>query len=259
MALNRKHLYQIMEADSDGHRISRIVDFSLVALILINVIALVLESVDEIYTKAPWFFDWIETFSLIIFAAEYFIRIWVAVEASGDTDHPLKARLRYIISFHGILDLLAFAPQLILLLPGDYRGLRAIRLFRLFRLLKLTRYSAALQSFENVMRKQKEDLLSTIMILLVLLLVASSLMFYAEHEVQPEAFSSIPMTMWWGVATLTTVGYGDIYPITAVGKLIGAVVAILGIGLFALPAGIISASYLEELAERRRVERGKGK
>ena len=255
MALSRQYLYQVMEADTEGHRVSRFVDFSLVALILINVVALVLESVDEIYAKAPWFFDWIETFSLIVFSVEYLIRIWVAAEAPGGNENPMKARLRYITSFHGILDLLAFAPQLVLLLPGDYRGLRAIRLFRLFRLLKLTRYSVALQSFENVMRKQKEDLLSTIMILLALLLVASSLMYYAEHEVQPEAFSSIPMTMWWGVATLTTVGYGDIYPITAVGKLIGAVVAILGIGLFALPAGIISASYLEELSERRKAER----
>jgi voltage-gated potassium channel len=135
----------------------------------------------------------------------------------------------------------------------DLRFVRVLRLLRLSRLIKLGRYSDSLKTLGNVFKGKKEELLITAFALAILLILASSLMYFAENEVQPQAFSSIPAAMWWGIATLTTVGYGDIYPVTTLGKLMGSVIAVLGIGMFALPAGILSSGFAEKIkkAERR--------
>jgi voltage-gated potassium channel len=156
------------------------------------------------------------------------------------------------MSFMGLVDLVAILPFYLPFISGHFTFFRVIRLVRIFRLFKLVRYSAALASLEIVLKKRKEELFSTLFVLFLLLLCVSSLMYYAENSAQPEAFSSIPKAMWWGVATLTTVGYGDVYPITAIGRIMGAFVAVLGIGLFALPAGIIGASYLDEIESRKK-------
>ncbi|MCZ7662877.1 MAG: potassium channel family protein [Thermoleophilia bacterium] len=133
----------------------------------------------------------------------------------------------------------------------DLRFLRALRLFRLLRVLKLARYSESLALLGRVFRAKKEELVVTLCAVLFLLFLASSFIYYVEHEAQPEAFSSIPAAMWWGVATLTTVGYGDVYPVTVAGKVLGAIVAMLGIGLFALPAGILASGFADEMRRKR--------
>ena len=137
-----------------------------------------------------------------------------------------------------------------LTLVFDLRILRLIRLFRLLRLLKMLRYSESLRIFTDVYRMKKSELAMVFMVILFLLVIASALIFHVEQEAQPEAFSSIPAAMWWGGATLTTVGYGDIYPITPLGKFLGAIIALLGIGLFALPAAILGSGFVGALRRK---------
>jgi voltage-gated potassium channel len=156
-----------------------------------------------------------------------------------------------------IIDLLAILPFYLPLVLPDFRFMRAIRLFRLFRILKLARYSDALKTFADVLNLKKEELGVTFFATLILLVVASSMVYEAENEVQPEAFANIPDAMWWGVVTLTTVGYGDIYPVTPLGKFIGSFVVISGIGLFALPAGILASGFNEVLQRRKEKHRKK--
>ncbi|MGV7222485.1 MAG: ion transporter [Nitrospinales bacterium] len=249
--MTRKRIYEIMEVASPGDKTSRAFDIFILSLISINVLFLVAETVENIYKISPLFFDNFELLSIIIFTLEYFLRIWCCIENPA-YKKPILGRFKYAISIYALIDLLVILPYLLIFLPGDYRFLRAIRLIRLLRILKLARYSIAMGSLHSVIKRRKEELISTLIVLLILLLYAASAMYILEHEVQPEAFSSIPMTMWWGIATLTTVGYGDVYPITGAGKVLGAVIALLGIGLFALPAGLIGGSFLEEIEERKK-------
>jgi voltage-gated potassium channel len=249
--MTRKRIYEIMEVASPGDKVSRAFDIFILSLITLNIFFLVAESVDNIYKISPLFFDSFEIFSIVIFTLEYFLRVWCCVE-NPEYSKPVRGRLKYAISIYALIDLLVILPYLLIFLPGDYRFLRAIRLVRLLIVLKLSRYSIAMGSLRSVLKRRKEELISTFLVLIILLLYASSAMYILEHDVQPKAFSSIPMTMWWGIATLTTVGYGDVYPITGLGKILGAVIALLGIGLFALPAGLIGGSFLEELEERKK-------
>jgi voltage-gated potassium channel len=146
-----------------------------------------------------------------------------------------------------VVDLVSILPSLI---PGgtlDLRFIRSLRLARLARTLKLARYSQSLQTLGRVLRAKREELVVTGIAGALLLICASSIMYFAEHDAQPQQFSSIPASMWWGVVTLTTVGYGDIFPVTPLGKILGAFIALLGIGLFALPAGILASGFSDEL------------
>lgn len=247
----RHRIYEIIEVAREGDPYSRFFDMTILSFIVINVCAFVLGTVEEIYQIAPSLFTNIELISVGVFSIEYILRVWCCVE-NPRFKGPLVGRLRYMFSFMGLVDLVAILPFYLPFITGHYAFFRVIRLVRVFRLFKLARYSKALSSLESVLKNRKEELLSTLFVLFLLLLCVSSLMYYAESHVQPEAFSSIPKAMWWGVATLTTVGYGDVYPITAAGKILGAFVAILGIGLFALPAGIIGASYLDEIENRKK-------
>ena len=254
MILNRKRTYEIMEVAAAGDTVSRAFDLFILSLISLNVFMLVFETVQSVYDLCPLCFNYFEIFSIIVFSVEYLLRIWCCVE-NPKFSGPLKGRIKYAFSFMGLVDLLAILPFYLPFTGADYRILRAVRLFRIIRIFKLARYSIALGSLQHVLVKRKEELISVLLVLFLLLLVASSMMYFAEKDVQPEAFSSIPGTMWWGIVTLTTVGYGDVYPVTVFGKMLSAVIAILGIGMFALPAGIIGASFLEELEERKRVSR----
>ena len=144
-----------------------------------------------------------------------------------------------------VVDLLAILPFYLPVLGVDLRFVRALRLFRLFRMLKMARYSSSLQTLVSVLRSRKQQLVIALTFSLIMLLFASSVVYYVEHETQPHKFSSIPHAMWWGVCTLSTVGYGDIHPITPVGKAFGGIIAFIGIGLFALPAGILAGGFAE--------------
>ena len=161
--------------------------------------------------------------------------------------HPVTGRIKYIFTPLAIIDLLAILPFYLPFMNIDFRFIRSIRLTRLFRIAKLGRYSVALEAMNIAIKRKKEQLIITVGILLFFLLLSSSLLYYTEYEAQPDKFTSIPHAMWWGIATLTTVGYGDIYPVTTAGKIISSLIAIIGVGICALPTGIISAGFLENI------------
>ncbi|TRX50640.1 ion transporter [Fulvivirga sp. M361] len=230
--------------------ISKGFDVFIMTLILLNVFVVITETVESIYSEYKAIFYYFEIFTITVFSIEYVVRIW-ACTLIEKYRHPVFGRIKYMFSMEALIDLLAILPfYLPLFFAIDARFVRVLRLFRLMRVFKLGRYSVAFQLIVSAVSKRKEELLITLTLLIIMLILASSLMYYIEHEVQPDTFTSIPATMWWAIATLTTVGYGDVYPVTALGKLLASTIAILGIGVFALPTGIIATSFERELSER---------
>ncbi|MBL4752557.1 MAG: ion transporter [Flavobacteriales bacterium] len=239
----KKRTFEILEKGQSDDLWSRRVDLFIILLILLNILAVIIESVQWIRADYEQLFVNIERFSIIIFSIEYILRIWSITEQEEYAE-PVRGRLKYLFSFYSVIDLIAVLPAYIpLLMTVDTRVVRGIRILRLLRILKLSRYNKAFNHIRNVIKSTREELIISLGAVMTLLVIASCLMYFIEHDVQPEAFSSIPATMWWGVATLTTVGYGDVYPITALGKLTGGIMAILGVGMFALPAGILANGF----------------
>lgn len=248
----KKVLKRTLDKAEESDHVSRSFDVFIMALILINVGAIVMETVEEYGRLYERQFYYLEIFSVTIFTIEYIIRIWTCTIMSKYS-HPFTGRIKYIFSGGAIIDMLAILPFFLpLIMPMNMMLLRMLRLFRLLRIFKLGRYFVAFQLVVGAVSRRKEELIIVLGLLAVLLVMASSMMYYIEHEAQPEVFTSIPATMWWGVATLTTVGYGDVYPITPLGKMLGAFIAILGIGVFALPAGIIASSFEAEMSARNK-------
>jgi len=245
----RRRVHAILEPADQGDRASRIFDICLLILIAANVIAAVIETVQPIGERFAVAFSLFEIISVTIFVIEYVLRLW-ACRAERRFDRPLLGRLRFAVQPMLIVDLIAFLPALLPMVGVDTRAVRSLRLLRIFRVLKLTRYTQSLQLLATVFRRKSADLVIVTVALLVLLLIAASLMYAAENEAQPELYTSIPSTMWWSIATLTTVGYGDVYPITPFGRMLGGIVMILGIGLFALPAGILASGFTDELQRK---------
>ncbi|MBK8015148.1 MAG: ion transporter [Deltaproteobacteria bacterium] len=231
---------------------SRRVGLFISALVVLNIVALVLESVASIRAVAGPAFAIFETVSVAVFTAEYVARVWAA-SASDVYAHPIRGRLRFVATPLAIADLLAVVPFFLPFLGVDLRFVRGIRFLRLVRFFKLGRYSRSLQLMMRVARRSRRELVLTVWLVALLLVFASCAMFQVEHHAQPKTFSNIPTTMWWAVATLTTVGYGDIYPVTPLGRLLASLIAFLGIGLFALPTGILGAGFVHELEKRHRV------
>lgn len=231
--------------------VARCVDVGLIVLILANGVAVVLESVPSIGRDYRTFFALFERFSILVFTVEYVARLWSIVELDNPRyKHPLWGRLRYATTPLALIDLLAIVPfYLSFLLPIDLRVLRVLRLVRMF---KLTRYSAAMNLLLAALRQELSAIAAVLFVLLLLLVIASSLAYLAEHEVQPQAFGTIPHAMWWAIVTLTTVGYGDVVPITPWGKVVGGLIGIIGIGMVALPAGLLASGFSEQLHQRRR-------
>ncbi len=245
----RASVHRVLDGASPD-ALATTVRFLLGGLVLANVAAVVLETVRDVAAVAgPWF-QFLETFSTAVFAIEYVARAWVAVETPRFAA-PLGGRLRYLLTPGALIDLAAILPSLLLLGGLDLRALRLVRLSRLVRVAKLGRYSMAVQTLQRVLQKKAPELLSLLFVLVVLLVVSSTLMFHLEHDAQPNGFSSIPATMWWGIVTLTTIGYGDLTPVTAVGRVLGSVIAVMGIGMFALPAGLLGAAFVDELGKAR--------
>ncbi|MFD1640314.1 ion transporter [Halohasta litorea] len=219
----------------------------IMCLILVNVLAVMFETVESTYAAYSTQLFLLETVSVGVFTVEYLARIWSAVEAGEPYERPIVGRLRYATRPLLLFDFIAIAPFYLTAIGGvsDLRFLRALRLLRFLRLFRLVRYSESMQAFGRAFYLKRGQLVVAMSGNLILLVVSSSLMYFAEHAAQPEAFPSIPGTMWWGVVTLTTVGYGDVTPITPLGQLIGSAVAILGIGLFALPASIMASGFIQ--------------
>lgn len=222
-------------------------DIFLILLILLNVTAVILETVHSIYIKHKVSLHIFDIFSVSIFTVEYLLRL-VVCTTNKKYEHPVFGRIKFALTPLALADIIAIAPfYLPMFFFRDMRFLRGFRLFRLTRVLSLGRYSRSLRTLSRVLIRKKEELIISILSTVLILLIFSSLMYYIENPAQPETFSSIPATMWWGVITLTTVGYGDIYPITTLGKICASIIAFLGIGLFALPAGILSSGFAEEI------------
>jgi len=230
-----------------------LVESGILILIVLNIIAIMLESYPNLEDQYRFYFDLFELLSIAIFTIEYFLRIWVA-DLKYPGMSPGMARYSFIFSVHGIIDLLAILPFYIpLFITTDWRFLRILRLTRIIRVLKLNRYSRSMQLVGDVLKEIRNDLIVTFMVCMMLLMVASTIMFYVEHDAQPDRFHSILDSFWWGVATLTTVGYGDIYPITGWGKFISGVIALLGIALLALPTSILTSAFIDKLNKRKAI------
>lgn len=192
-----------------------------------------------------------ELFSLGVFSVEYLARLW-ACPVDPRYRHPIWGRLRFALTPMALVDLIAILPGLLPVFgTTDTRFLRMFRLARMLRILKLGRYSESVRILAKVLLKKKEELAVTLFVLGISLMVASTGMYYLEESAQPETFPNIPAAMWWGIATLTTVGYGDVYPVTVGGKFLAALIATLGIGMFALPAGILGSGFMEEFQRRK--------
>ncbi|MFP8952528.1 ion transporter [Natrialbaceae archaeon A-arb3/5] len=218
-------------------------DLFIMGLILLSVVSIILETVDPVEQQYGTLFRNFEYISVTIFTIEYSLRIWSITSHEGYS--AIKGRLEYATNPYMVIDLLAILP---FFLGGivDLRFLRVIRLFRVFRVFKLARYSTSIQTMGAVLKKKKPDLIISVVVTAILLVLASSGIYYVEHQAQPEIFSSIPAAFWWAVVTMTTVGYGDVTPVTQAGQVLGGVVAFLGIGLFALPASILASGFIEE-------------
>lgn len=251
----RKRVFTTLEFAAIGGRqgMSLYIKLSLIAIIFLNSVAIIVHTIPEVRQDALYdqIFQDFEVFSVIIFTIEYFFRVWSCVEIPQYRD-GWRGRFRYMVSFWGLVDFLGIFPFYFSLFTSDFGIIRILRVFRLFRLYRVTRYSHALKMIRTVLTETKEELLICFSFIIFTLFISSSVMYYLEHAVQPDRFSSIPATLWWGVITMTTTGYGDMYPITHLGKFFGGIVLILGIALFALPTGIIASGFIEQ------VRRGKG-
>ena len=242
----RRRLYLILDPTEKGHIVERIFELMLIILIILNILVIVISSIKEIHNEYQLEFYIFEICSVVLFSIEYIARVYSIVE-NIKYKNPVLGRLRYLSTPMAIIDLLAILPFYLTFLPIDLRFLRIFRLMGLFRMFKIARYMHALNMFRRVLQERKEQLVLSIIFILFILVIISTVMFYVEREAQPDKFTSIPATMWWGIATLTTVGYGDMVPITALGKILGGMFAITGVGLLALPAGILSSGFFEFL------------
>ena len=245
----KSRVYRLLEGPlSEGPAVKAVNGF-IICLIALNVLAVILESMAPLarrYAEVFWYF---EVFSVAVFTVEYALRLWTCTEDERRLyARPFAGRLRYALTPMALVDILAIAPfYLAVFFTLD---LRFLRVFRLLRVLKLTRYSPAMGVLGAVVYNERRTLVAAFVVMVVMLVFASSLMHVIEGASQPDAFGSIPAAMWWGMATLTTVGYGDVTPVTPLGRVLGGVIAVLGIGAFALPAGILASGFAEEIKRR---------
>jgi len=240
----KKRVFELLQPSDFSDRLSRVCNLLLMGLIFLNV-AIVFAYTFPLPTSLLPILHDLELLSVFIFTLEYLLRLWTS-DLLFPSYPPGKARRHYLISGMAIVDLLSIIPfYLPMLIPFDLKVLRAVRLIRLFQLFKLTRYTTSLFSIIHVIRKKSSQLLSSLAVLLILITISSLLMYSVENPAQPTVFNNAFSGMWWAVCTLTTVGYGDIYPITVLGKLFGSVIALLGIGLLAIPTAIISSGFME--------------
>jgi voltage-gated potassium channel len=241
----KARVHQILDRPEEGDTASKVVNGLLMALIALNVIVAILRTVQSFDDRFGHHLYYFDRASIAVFSIEYLLRVW-SCTVDDKYQQPLSGRIRYMFSPPALVDLFAIAPYYLAL------DLRYLRVFRLFLLLKLGRYASRLRLIRNVLVAKKEELIISMSLALVALIFCSAAMYYVEKDQQPEAFSSIPSSMWWAIETLSTVGYGDVIPVTATGKFLGGLIALIGIGLFALPAGILAGGFSEELARPKK-------
>ncbi len=222
----------------NDNQLSRFFSFFIQALILISIITFSVETIPDLKPQTRRILQSIELFCVVVFTMEYLLRIFVA-----------DKKLKFICSFFGIIDLLAILP-FYLSFGVDLRSLRALRFLRLFRVLKLVRYNRAMNHFTRAIKSAKEEILLFIFITLILIYFSAVGIYYFENEAQPEHFSSIFDSLWWSIITLTTVGYGDVYPITVGGRVFTFFILMIGLGIVAIPTGIISSALTKSIDKK---------
>lgn len=236
----------------------KIINVFIIVLIILNVIAVIIETVKPIHDKYKDFFYYFDLISVIIFTIEYILRVWSS-NHEEKYKHSFWGRLKYMVSPGAIIDLLAILPFFLNIIFGfgiDLREIRMLRLLRVLRLFRLTAYMKSAHMIIDVFKKRKNELALSFILAIFLIIIASCIMYFAEHltaapgETESK-FSSIPATIWWAVVTLTTTGYGDMYPVTNIGKTLAGLIMMTGVAFFALPAGIITAGFLEEFRRTR--------
>jgi len=240
IAYIRKRTFEVINATEPGDRLGIAVDYFIITLILTNILALMLETVKPYYNAVPWAFEWFETGSVAVFTLEYMLRIWSSTE-----DPKFKGRFKYACKPFCIFDVLAIFPYYAPFLGVEASWCRFLRVFRLLRLITLFRYNRAFDEIIDALKRKKDLLVAAYVLVAGIILVLSTVVYFIERKAQPEAFSNAFQGMWWGVATLTTVGYGDIFPITLLGKTVTGFASLLTLGVVALPAGIITLAFLE--------------
>src|SRR3954454_19558224 len=243
----RDRLYELLEHDHLPHSVGSRFAQLIVAIIVLDVLAMILASVPEFDARFGWLFTSIEVLAVVAFALEYLARLWSVVGHSLRAMTPGRARLEYAFSSLGIIDLMAFLPSAVALTVGDRH---ALVLFGMLPFLKLVRYSPALRSLLAALHAERRTLFGCIVILTGAVLLFASLLFAIEHTVQPEKFGTIPQAMWWAIVTLGTVGYGDVVPVTPLGKIVSVFTIVVGFAMIALPVAIISTAFAEEVRRR---------
>ena len=246
--------YKLVEKGGNGSRLYLTFDYAIMILILLNLVALIIETVPEFNDQIKGFLRVFEIVSIVVFSIEYILRVYVS-DLTHKSNNRIKSALKFIFSIYGLIDLLAIIPfYLPFLIKIDLRFLRILRLMRFLRILKIDRYNGSINLIWTVIKEKKSELYITGFVTFLILIIASFLMYYIEGKAQPEQFSNVLASFWWAIATLTTVGYGDVYPITGLGKFVSGFIAILGIGLIALPTGIISAGFMEKIGKQNTKE-----
>jgi len=253
----RKRLFEILEIGSDLDAASRIYDFVSAFAIVINIIASVMYTYDHLRLEYGKALIIIEQVTVAFFAIDYILRVFTAKFLYAKETES-KAIFKYIFSFNGIIDLLSFMPYYLpIFFPTGTVAFRMIRVVRIFRLFRINAYHDSLSVITEVLKGKRQQLISSVFIILILMLASSLCMYSLEHEAQPEVFSNAFSGIWWAASTLLTVGYGDIYPITTLGKMFGIFIAFLGVGMVAIPTGIISAGFVNQYTNiKKRLEYG---
>lgn len=245
----RRRTHEVLEVAKPGDGLSRTIDGMIMALVLMNVAAVILESVGPIEARYRDIFAGFERISVTAFSAEFVCRVWAATESARPSEPARWARLRYLGSPMALADLAAILPWY--LAAFTTVDLRFLRMLRLLRLLKLTRYSTALGRMIDVVRLQRHAFSAALLVLAMVVIFTASAIYVVEGSAQPEAFGSIPDAMWWAIVTLTTVGYGDVTPITPLGKLMASLISIVGIGMVALPTSLLASGFSHMMSRNR--------
>ena len=248
----RKRLFHIIEVGSDFDEHSRWYDYENAGAIILNLAATILLTFDEVKAVCGGILEVIFTITIIFFIQDYIFRLWTA-KFQYEAFPEWKAILKYIFSIHGLIDLFSFLPEFLpVIFPGGTVAFRMIRIVRIFRLFRINYYFDSLSVIAAVLRNRKQQLMSSVFIISMLMIASSLCMYSLEHEAQPEVFKNAFSGIWWAASSLLTVGYGDIYPITTLGKIFGIFITFLGVGVVAIPTGIISAGFVEQYAEMKK-------
>jgi voltage-gated potassium channel Kch len=246
----RQQVHALLTPGVAGGRLHELVDLFMVTWVLVAVVAVVLESVAALQAGWAVAFAVVDALAVAVFCAEYLLRLYASAEDQPDRP-PWRVRLRAAFSPAMVVDLLAIVPFFIEAYFEHLVDLRFLRVFRLLRLVKLTRYTGATRTLSSAVKREWPMIATSAFIMLLLVVLAASLGFLFEHEAQPDKFENIPQSIYWAVITLASVGYGDIAPITPMGRFVTVVLALLGIGIFAVPAAVLSSAFNDQLRRDR--------